>query len=126
MIFGGVFERFPDLKVCVVHGGGYLPFYPARFDHAYHARDDCREHISRPPSSYLRQLYFDTMVFDPEDLGTLIARYGADHVLLGTDYPYDMGETDPVGLISSVEGMDDKERSLVLGGNAARLLRLGL
>lgn len=126
MIFGGVFERFPDLKVCVVHGGGYLPFYSARFDHAYHAREDCREHITHPPSAYLRRLFFDTMVFDPEDLGTLIARYGADHVLLGTDYPYDMGETDPRGLVASVEGLDDKERSLVLGGNAARLLRLAL
>ena len=66
MIFGGVLERFPDLKVCVMHGGGYLPFYPARFDHAYEQRDDCREHISRPPSTYLAQMSFDTMVFDPE------------------------------------------------------------
>jgi len=126
MIFGGVFERFPDLKVCVVHGGGYIPFYPARFDHAYHAREDCREYISRPPSSYLRRLYFDTMVFDPTDLGSLIRRYGPDHVLLGTDYPYDMGEDDPLGLIVRVEGLDDEERALILGGNAARLLKLAL
>jgi len=124
LIFGGVLERFPDLKVCVVHGGGYLPFYPARFDHAYHARDDCREHISRPPSEYLHRLHFDTMVFDPADLGWLISRYGADHVLLGTDYPYDMGENDPLGLVMSVDGLSDDERSRVLGGNAARLLRI--
>jgi aminocarboxymuconate-semialdehyde decarboxylase len=124
MIFGGVLERFADLKLCVAHGGGYLPFYPARFDHAFHAREDCREHISRPPSTYLRQLYFDTMVFDPEDLGSLIARYGADHVLLGSDYPYDMGADDPVGLVRRVEGLDDAARAKVLGGNAARLLRL--
>lgn len=126
MIFGGVFERFPELKVCIVHGGGYIPFYPARFDHAYNARDDCRENITRPPSSYLKRLYFDTMVFDPEDLGYLIGRYGADHVLLGTDYPYDMGEDDPLGLIGKVEGLDDRERALIMGGNAARLLKLGL
>lgn len=125
MIFGGVMERFPDLKVCVMHGGGYLPFYPARFDHAYEQRDDCREHISRPPSTYLAQMSFDTMVFDPELIGTLVRRWGADHVLLGTDYPFDMGETDPVGLLARVEGLDDKERSLIAGGNAARLLRLG-
>lgn len=124
MIFGGVLERHPDLKICVVHGGGYLPFYPARFDHAYHAREDCREHISRPPSTYLRQLYFDTMVFDPEDLATLIDRYGAEHVLLGSDYPYDMGEEDPVAFVKSVDGLGNKELALVLGGNAARLLRL--
>lgn len=124
LIFGGVLERFSDLKVCVVHGGGYLPFYAARFDHAYELRADCREHISRPPSSYLAQLYFDTMVFDPEDVGALVRRWGAEHVLLGTDYPFDMGEQDPLGLISRVEGLDDKERGLVLGGNAARLLGL--
>lgn len=126
LIFGGVLERFPDLKVCVVHGGGYLPFYPARFDHAYDARDDCREHISRPPSEYLRRLYFDTMVFDPEHVRLLVTRYGADHVLLGTDYPYDMGEEDPVGLVMSVEGLDDVDRVRILGANAAVLLRLDL
>ncbi len=126
MIFGGVLERHPDLKICVVHGGGYLPFYPARFDHAYRAREDCRENISRPPSTYLRQLYFDTMVFDTEDLSLLISRYGADHVLLGSDYPYDMGVDDPVSLVTGIEGLDDKELALVLGGNAARLLKLDL
>jgi aminocarboxymuconate-semialdehyde decarboxylase len=124
MIFGGVLERFPGLKVCVMHGGGYLPFYPARFDHAYRAREDCREHISRAPSTYLAQLSFDTMVFDPEMLGTLVRRWGAEHVLLGTDYPYDMGEADPLGLLARVEGLRDEERTLIAGGNAARLLRL--
>jgi aminocarboxymuconate-semialdehyde decarboxylase len=65
------------------------------------------------------------MVFDAGDLGRLIERYGADHVLLGTDYPYDMGEDDPVGLVMAVPGLGDDERRAVLGGNAARLLRLG-
>jgi len=124
MIFGGVLERFSDLKICVVHGGGYIPFYPARFDHAWETREDCRRFTPRPPSSYLAQLHFDTMVFDPEDLGYLIRRWGADHVLLGTDYPYDMGEDDPVGLVAKVEGLDDRQRELILGANAARLLRL--
>jgi aminocarboxymuconate-semialdehyde decarboxylase len=124
LIFGGVLERHPVLKICVVHGGGYLPSYPARFDHAYRAREDCREHISRPPSEYLRRLHFDSMVFDAGDLGRLIERYGADHVLLGTDYPYDMGEDDPIGLLMKVPDLSDDERRLVLGGNAGRLLRL--
>jgi aminocarboxymuconate-semialdehyde decarboxylase len=126
MIFGGVLERLPELKVCVMHGGGYLPFYPARFDHAYEARDDCREHITRPPSSYLAQMYFDTMVFDPEMLSTLVQRWGADHVLLGTDYPFDMGETDPLGLLARVDGLGDQERAMIAGGNAARLLGLDI
>lgn len=124
MIFGGVLERYPELKICVVHGGGYVPFYPARFDHAYRARSDTREHIARPPSTYLEQLLFDTMVYQPEDLAYLIGRYGADHVLLGTDYPYDMGEDDPIGLVLAVEGLDDKQVTQIVGGNAARLLKL--
>ena len=124
MIFGGVLERFPTLKVCVMHGGGYLPFYPARFDHAYEQRADCRQHITRSPSSYLAQLTFDTMVFDPAMIAELVRRWGADHVLLGTDYPYDMGEDDPLGLIDRVEGLSADQRSSIVGGNAARLLRL--
>jgi aminocarboxymuconate-semialdehyde decarboxylase len=125
LIFGGVLERDPDLKICVVHGGGYLPSYPARFDHAYRARDDCREHISRPPSEYLGRLFFDTMVFDTGDLGRLIERYGAEHVLMGSDYPYDMGADDPIGFVMSVDGLSDHDRTRILGGNAAALLRLG-
>jgi len=122
LIFGGVLERFPDLRLCVVHGGGYLPFYPARLDHAYEARPDVRERISRAPGTYLRQLYFDTMVFDPVMLGRLIEDYGDDHVLLGTDYPFDMGEADPLGLLGRVDGLDDAARARIAGGNAARLL----
>lgn len=124
MIFGGVLERFPDLKICIVHGGGYIPFYPARFDHAWEAREDCRVNTPRPPSTYLAKLHFDTMVFDPRDLGYLIERWGADHVLLGTDYPYDMGEDDPVGLVSKVERLEPAQRDLIVGGNATRLLGL--
>lgn len=125
LIFGGVLERVHDLKVCVVHGGGYLPSYPSRYDHAWNERADVREFIpDHPPSHYLKGLFFDTMLYDANELGTLVARYGADHVLLGTDYPYDMGEDDPVRLICSVEGLSDDERSQILGGNAARLLNL--
>ncbi|MEX0705071.1 MAG: amidohydrolase family protein, partial [Nitriliruptoraceae bacterium] len=87
MIFGGVFQRHPDLRVCVVHGGGYLPFYWARMDHAWGARTDGRVSLDHPPSEDLRRLYVDTVVFDPSQLATLIDTMGADHVLLGTDYP---------------------------------------
>lgn len=125
LIFGGVLERVPDLKMCVVHGGGYLPSYPARYDHAWRQRADVRAHIpDHPPSTYLKRLHFDTVLYDSYELATLVERYGADHVLLGTDYPYDMGEDDPIELICSVKGLSDHERALILGGNAARLLRL--
>ncbi|MGH9052946.1 MAG: amidohydrolase family protein [Acidimicrobiia bacterium] len=124
LVFGGVLERFPDLKMCVVHGGGYIPSYPARLDHAYEVRPECRKHISRPPSTYLAQLYYDTVLYEPVGLGHLVERWGSDHVLLGTDYPYDMGESDPVGLIQSVPSLSKEDRARILGGNAARLLRL--
>ena len=122
LIFGGVLEEYPDLKIVVVHGGGYLPFYADRMDHAYAVRPECRQNISRKPTDYLRKLHFDSVVFGSAGLGFLISQYGADHVLLGTDYPYDMGETDPIGLIESVPGITREEIVSIVRGNAARLL----
>ncbi|HZD80804.1 MAG TPA: amidohydrolase family protein [Actinomycetota bacterium] len=124
LVFGGVLERYPALRVCVVHGGGYLPFYPYRMDHAWKVRPESRQRIPHPPSTYLARLYFDTVVFDPGQLASLVRWAGADHVLLGTDYPYDMGESDPVRLVSQVPGLDPAGRDAILGGNAARLLEL--
>ena len=124
LIFNGVLERHPDLKIVVVHGGGYLPAYAGRLDHGWRAREDVREGVPQPPTSYLRKFYFDTMVFEPGQLEYLVSTYGADHVLLGTDYPYDMGEDDPLALIASTVGLDQNQIDLVAGGNAARLLGL--
>jgi aminocarboxymuconate-semialdehyde decarboxylase len=124
LIFGGVLDRHPGLKVCVAHGGGFLPFYAGRMDHAHAARSDCRQHIAHPPSTYLKRLHFDTIVFRPESLAHLVQLYGADHVLLGTDYPFDMGEDDPVGLVESTPGLKRSQKDAILGGNAARLLGL--
>jgi aminocarboxymuconate-semialdehyde decarboxylase len=124
MILGGVFARFPELKVLVVHGGGYLPFYSARTDHAYRVRPELRHHIDRLPSEYLHLLYFDTTVFDPTMVEYLVGSYGAEHVLLGSDYPFDMGPTDPLGFVAEAR-LSEAERNLVVGGNAARLLRIG-
>jgi aminocarboxymuconate-semialdehyde decarboxylase len=124
LVFGGVLARHPALKICVVHGGGYLPLYPYRMDHAWQVRPESRERIPRPPSTYLARLYFDTVVFDPRQLANLVRWAGDDHVLLGTDYPYDMGETDPVGLLSRVPGLDTAGRERIMGANAARLLEL--
>lgn len=126
LIFDGIMERHPDLKVVIAHGGGYLPMYAGRFDHAYHAREDVRHGLPRPPSEYLAMFYFDTMVFAPDQLGFLVDKYGADHILLGTDYPYDMGEDDPRGLIGQVDAMSDEDRGLIEGGNAARLLGIDI
>jgi aminocarboxymuconate-semialdehyde decarboxylase len=94
-----------------------------RMDHAYDARADVNALIPRRPSTYLRQVYFDSLVFG-EGLPALVRLVGPGHILMGTDYPFDMGETDPLGLLSRVEGLEEKERSMIAGGNAARLLGL--
>jgi aminocarboxymuconate-semialdehyde decarboxylase len=124
LIFDGVMERHPKLKVILPHGGGYLAHYWARMDHAHRARPDCRTVIRKAPSSYLAKMYFDTITFDPKMLGHMIERYGAGHVLLGTDYPYDMAEENPLGLIASVPGLKRAAREMIEGGNAARLLKI--
>jgi aminocarboxymuconate-semialdehyde decarboxylase len=124
LIFDGVMENHPGLKIVVAHGGGFLPAYSGRMDHAYRARKDVREGLPNLPSDYLKRFYFDTMVFEPDQLEYLIKKYGADHILLGTDYPYDMGEDDPLGLINKVEGLSADDCSAICGGNAAKLLKI--
>ncbi len=126
LIFGGVLRDCPNLKLVVAHGGGYLPAYPGRIDHAASARPDCCEQLHRMPSTYLRRLYFDSLVYTRRQLEFLVGEYGADHILMGTDYPADMGEVDPLGFIEGAEGLDDNERRAILGGNAARLLNLDI
>ena len=122
LIFDGVMERHPKLKIVLPHSGGYLAHYWARMDHAHRARPDCHTVIRKAPSSYLRKFYFDTITFDRDMLRHLIDKWGDDHVLLGTDYPYDMGEVDPVGLIEGVPRLARAEKDRIMGGNAARLL----
>lgn len=121
LIFGGVLDAYPGLKLCVAHGGGYLPGYWGRMDHAFRAREDCRQHISHPPSSYLRRVWLDTLVFDKDQLDNLVRTHGPDRLCMGTDYPFDMAEPDPVGFH---EHLDEQTRAKILGLNAAGLLGL--
>ena len=124
LIFDGVMERNRGLKVVLPHAGGYLAHYWARMDHAHRARPDCRTVIKKTPSSYLKRFFFDTIAFDAQMLRHLIDQYGPGHVVLGTDYPYDMGEENPLRLIRSVTGLKRAEQELIMGGNAARLLKI--
>jgi len=124
LIFGGVLADYPNLKLVVSHGGGFLPAYSGRIDHAASARPDCCERIRRMPTSYLKRVYFDALVYTHHQLEYLVEQYGADHILMGTDYPADMGEVDPVGFIEGAAGINDIERKAILGGNAARLLNI--
>ncbi|MGZ5171744.1 MAG: amidohydrolase family protein, partial [Burkholderiales bacterium] len=124
IVFGGVLERHPRLKIVVAHGGGYMGHYPARMDHAYKVRPECHDHIKRPPSYYMKKIYYDTMVFDQKQLEHLVNLWGADHVVIGTDYPYDMGYYKPVEFVNGTKSLTRSEREAILGGNAARLLGL--
>ena len=124
LIFGGVLRDYPNLKLVVAHGGGFLPAYSGRIDHAASARPDCCEQLHRMPTTYLKRVYFDALVYTHHQLDYLVEQYGADHILMGTDYPADMGEVDPIGMIEGTPGLDDCERRAILGGNAARLLNI--
>ena len=114
LIFGGVLEACPNLKLVLAHGGGYLPAYSGRIDHAASARPDCCEQVDAMPTDYLKRLYFDSLVYTHPQLEYLVRQYGADHVLMGTDYPADMGEVDPIGFIEGASGFErggTRERS---------------
>jgi aminocarboxymuconate-semialdehyde decarboxylase len=121
LIFDGVMQRYPKLKIVLPHGGGYLAHYWARMDHAWRARPDCRTVLKRKPSHSLQQFYFDTITFDHGMLRQLVERFGADHVLLGTDYPYDMGMEHPVEFTDFLPAAQKKQ---IQGANAARLLKI--
>jgi aminocarboxymuconate-semialdehyde decarboxylase len=124
LIFGGVLRDHPNLKLVLSHGGGYLPAYSGRIDHGAAARPDCCEHLREMPTTYLKRLYFDALVYTHHQLEYLVQEYGVDHILVGTDYPADMGEIDPVGFIEGAKGLSDAERAAILGRNAARLLNM--
>lgn len=121
LIFDGVLERHPNLKIFAMHGGGYLGAYSGRIDHAWGARSDCHANLPHPPSSYLKKVYFDTVVFTALQLEALVKTFGVDHIIMGTDYPFDMLENDPIEHIASVEGFDDRTRAALAGGNAKKL-----
>jgi aminocarboxymuconate-semialdehyde decarboxylase len=109
-----------------VHGGGYLPSYSGRIDHAWGARQDCHADLPLPPTTYLRQVYLDTVVFSYHQLAYLINLFGPDRIVMGTDYPFDMAEYNPIGHVAGVQGMDDVTLAQIAGGNAARVLGLDL
>ncbi|SMY08034.1 amidohydrolase family protein [Flavimaricola marinus] len=123
LIFSGVMERLPNLKVLAVHGGGFLPAYSARIDHAWGARKDSHANLPHPPTHYLRKMYFDSVVFSNHQLEYLVQTYGADKIVMGTDYPYDMADYDPVGHVAG-SGLGDEAKAKVGGLSAAALLGL--
>lgn len=122
LIFSGVLDRHPELTLIAAHGGGYLPTHIGRSDHAWSARSDAGAGCAHLPSSYLKRLYFDSLVHDPHVLRELVRAAGADRVLLGSDFPFDMGTEDPLGALRAAH-LSDADFHAVRGGNAAALLR---
>ena len=124
LIFDGVLERHPDLKLIAVHGGGYLPAYSGRIDHAWGARTDAHGDLPNPPTTYLKRIYFDTVVFTAHQLDALVRQFGPDKLLMGTDYPYDMAEADPIGHLASATTLDFAAFAAIAGQNAKSLFSL--
>ena len=126
LIFEGTLDKFPGLKICAAHGGGFLPSYAGRSDHGCFTRlDRCAGGpygpIKKKPSEYLKQMYYDTMVFTPEGVRHLAAEVGASQLLVGTDYPYPWTKT-AVDLILDTPGVSDADKAAMLGGTAMKLL----
>ncbi len=124
LIFDGVLARHPKLKVIAVHGGGYLPAYSGRIDHAWGARSDSHGELKEAPTTYLKRVYFDTIVFTPHQLEALVSLFGADHIMMGTDYPFDMGEYDPIGHLASAPSLGAAATAAIAGGTAKTLFGL--
>lgn len=120
LIFAGTLDRHPGVKIVAAHGGGYLPTYISRSDHAYAARPEACG-CALPPSAYLRRIWFDSLVYEQAHLQRLIDVAGVSQIVLGTDYPFDMGHYDPAGLFAS---LDPRAQAAIAGENAAKLLGL--
>lgn len=126
LIFEGVLDKFPHLKIVAAHGGGYLPSYAPRSDHAcFVSPQNCNPNIvlKKKPTEYLNQIYFDALVFTPEALRHLVAQVGASQVVIGTDHPIPW-EEHPVDHILNTPSLSASDRAAILGDNARRLLNL--
>ena len=131
LIYSGVFDRFPNLKLCTCHGGGFFPYHVSRFDREFSTGKQATRRADRPnaprcklmPSAYLKNLYFDTLVYDVETLEFLRRKVGAEHLMLGTDFPYVLGDWQGVDKIESLS-CAEIEKAAILEENAKKLLKL--
>lgn len=121
LIFGGVLDRHAGVRIVAAHGGGYLPAYIGRSDHGYKVRPEAGG-MQKQPSEYLKRIYFDSLVYSPQQLQNLIAQVGASQIVIGTDYAFDMGDYDVHELFESLPGLSAAEHEQILGGNATKLL----
>ncbi len=124
LVFSGVLERYPNLKFCLAHGGGFVPYQAGRFVHGWHVRQEPKKKLSKPPTDSLKRFYFDTITHSTEVLEFLVGSAGADRVLLGSDYPFDMGMTDGVLQVKNLS-IPSSQQTTILGDGARVLLGVG-
>lgn len=124
MLLSGLLEEHPDLKICLFHGGGHLPYQIGRLDRAYEMRPEASAKINQPPSTYFKKFYFDTVTHSASALSYLIDLVGVEQVMLGSDYPFDMGYERPAELVEELPNLSDSDKAAILYGNAQRVLGL--
>jgi len=124
LIYEGVFDKFPKLKVIIAHGGGYLPYYPGRGDKAYESRPETRKNIATRPSDYFKRFFYDTVVFDRDQLGFLVKKVGDKQIMMGSDYPRGEIEHDPVGFVGRSKGLSKQAKDRIMYKNAAKLFSI--
>jgi aminocarboxymuconate-semialdehyde decarboxylase len=122
LVFSGIPRRFPRIRWVLCHLGGAIPYLAERLDRGFHAFRECREHIDRPPSEYLREFYFDTVNFDPRALQLAIDFAGVGHILAGSDYPHQIGSLKSMLASINQLNVSAEDRDAILGSNALRLL----
>jgi len=124
MTYSGVFDRFPNLKLCILHGGGFFPYHLGRFDQGWAVRAGPRAAKAKmAPSSYLKNIYYDNMIYRLDTIKYLIGLGGIDHIMVGTDYPYDLGDWDAAKKVEQLD-ISEADKMLMLEGNAKKLLRI--
>ncbi len=123
--YEGVLDRFPKLKLCVAHGGGFLPFYAGRVDRNYVEKAFTRVNMKKSPSEYMQEnFWYDTCLYNPEMMDYLVKKVGPSRIVCGSDYP--VGDEDPVGYVKRGKGLSSADKAAILGGNAAKLLGLSI
>jgi aminocarboxymuconate-semialdehyde decarboxylase len=124
MVFSGLFEELPDLKVMLAHAGGVMPWIMGRWSRGFQQRPEPKRHLKHDPLESVRKFYVDTIAHSQAALNFLVATFGHDHVIMGSDYPFDMGLDDPVMEVEELETLPEEQREAILGGTVACLLKL--
>ena len=122
LVFGGVMDKFPDLKLCLAHGGGFTCYGAARMDRGWQVRSEAREHLQQPPSKYLSRFYYDCLTHSEAMLRYVIDTAGIDRVFLGSDWPYDMGFDSPVEWVNNLKSLTQEEKDAILWKNLESVL----